>query len=266
MRTTDIVVEVLDARVPFSSCSPMIEELRKENQRPALKVLNKVDVADPARTDAWLAHYNAQPGTTAIALSANKPGAAAKIPKACLALFPTKGTKLKPLRLMILGIPNAGKSTLMNALLKKRIAAVGDEPAVTKMQARHALGPGMWIVDTPGMMWPRISQECALKLAATHSIGRNAYEEENVAHALAHYLLEHYRPLLAARYGPLPETVDDEGEAHTLLVHIGAKMSVGADAYARAAMRLLNDFRSGTLGRITLETVAEMQGKSHVSR
>ena len=251
MQKTDVVIEVLDARVPLSSCSPLVQELRREQQRLALKVLNKVDIADPKHTEQWLAHYNAQPDTKAIALSASKAHDVARIPKACLALAPGRGSKLKPLRMMILGIPNVGKSTLMNSLLKRKVAKVGDEPAITKMQARFDLAPGMWIVDTPGKLWPRLDQGVALKLAATHSIGRNAYDDETVALELARVLLRDYPQLLRERFGPLATT----GDAHALLAHIATARALVVDEVAKAALVLLNDFRSGKLGRITLEAV-----------
>ncbi len=249
MRKTDVVIEVLDARVPQSSRNPIIEELRRENQRAALKVLNKADIADPGATSAWLDHYNAQPNTRALALSANEPRDVMRIPKACLEIAPSRSTKLKPLRMMILGIPNVGKSTIMNALLKRHVAKVGDEPAITKMQMKHALGPAMWIVDTPGMLWEGLDQEVALKLAATQSIGRNAYDEETVALGLAALLLRDYPALLAKRFGALPADCD----AHGLLLHIAAVRSIAPASAAKAAVVLLNEFRSGKLGRISLD-------------
>ena len=106
--------------------------------------------------------------------------------------------------MMILGIPNVGKSTLMNALLKRHVAHVGDEPAITKVQMFHKLGPGMSLVDTPGMLWPGMDQDTAFKLAATHSIGRAAYDDEDVAMTLGRYLLRRYPELLARRFGALP--------------------------------------------------------------
>ncbi len=256
MRKIDVVIEVLDARIPQASCNPVVETIRRENRRPALKILNKSDLADPERTRAWLFHYNAQPGVKAIALSSKKPKEVGRVPKEALTLVPGRGTPSKPLRMMILGIPNVGKSTLMNALLKRHVANVGDEPAITKMHMGHALGDGMWLIDTPGLMWPGIAHETAVKLAAAHSIGRNAYDDETVAVDLGQYLITHYSALLASRYGALPETCD----GHGLLAWIARGRSLvikgGAADLQKAALVLLNDFRSGTLGPITLETVA----------
>ena len=159
---------------------------------------------------------------------------------------------------MILGIPNVGKSTLMNAILKRHVAHVGDEPAITKIQMFHRLGPGMSLVDTPGMLWPGMAQETASRLAALHSIGRGAYDDEEVALTLGRYLLRHYPELLAQRFGVLPRPCDE----HMLLALIAtgrslAKKPGGGPDLARASVALLNDFRTGTLGRITLETVDE---------
>lgn len=249
MRTIDVVIEVLDARVPLASLNPMLDDMRRELKRPALMVLNKADVADPKQTAAWLAWWNARPETRAIALSASKAGEAAKIPKACLQLAPGRTSVLKPLRLLILGIPNVGKSTLMNALLKRHVAHVGDEPAITKNQSRHALSPTSWIVDTPGMMWPGVDQGVAHLLAATHSIGRAAYHEENIAIFLGELLLRDYPHLLAARYGTLPEACTPS----MLLQHIAKARRMVKDELATAATLLLKEFRDGVIGRISLE-------------
>src|SRR5262245_59140673 len=119
LRKTDVVLEVLDARVPLSSCNPQLEALRRKHQRPALKILNKADVADPQRTQRWLAYYNAQPGVKAVALSAKHVASVQRLPQRALALAPHRASPTKPLRLMLLGIPNVGKSTLMNALIRR---------------------------------------------------------------------------------------------------------------------------------------------------
>jgi ribosome biogenesis GTPase A len=255
MRKTDLVIEVLDARAPHASCNPVFERLRLAGQRPALKLLNKSDVADPEQTRRWLQHYNSQPGVQALALCAKKSGELERILGACRALRPDRGAADKPLRMMILGIPNVGKSTLMNAFLKRHVAHVGDEPAITKIQMFHRLGPGMSLVDTPGMLWPGMAQEVASKLAALHSIGRGAYDDEEVALTLGLSLLRQYPELLARRFGVLPRPCDE----HTLLALIAAGRSLasrsGGPDIARASVALLNDFRTGALGRITLETV-----------
>lgn len=260
MAKTDVVIEVLDARVPFSSLNPGFDRMRAKRQRPALKLLNKTDAADPKRTKAWLAHYNAMPGVTALALSARNTGEVQRIPDAAKALAPHRGTRAKPLRMMILGAPNVGKSTLMNALLKRRIARVGNEPAITKSQMRHELDPTLILVDTPGMLWPGIIAPSGMRLAAAHIIGRNAYDEESVALELGAYLLENYPQPLEKRFGPRPEGLDSTtildwiGKARGLLVRGG-----GIDQ-EKAALVLLNDFRTGALGRITLETPEQVEG------
>ncbi|MGE4112384.1 MAG: ribosome biogenesis GTPase YlqF, partial [Burkholderiales bacterium] len=156
MADHDVVVEILDARCPMASSNPMVETLRMARQRPCLKVLNKMDAADAAITPQWLAQFNAQKNTHAIALSAKKPGDAQKIIGAAKKLAPHRNDTIKPLRLLVMGVPNVGKSTLINALLKQRKAKVGDEPAITKALARYELSPVVSLTDTPGLMWPKI--------------------------------------------------------------------------------------------------------------
>ena len=258
MEKTDLVIEVLDARLPEASCNPMIEELRLFRQRPCLKILNKSDLADPAATDAWIADYNRQPGVQAVALSCKKPSDVAKVPKLCLALAPHRGTALKPLRIMIMGIPNVGKSTLMNALLNKRVAKVGDEPAVTKIQQRLYLGKNIVLIDTPGMLWPKIQLPAdGLMLAASHAVGSNALIEEEVATFLADAILARYPASLTARYGlqaeddnPLDGVAVIEGVARRR----GFLLKGGGIDLEKAAHTFLQDYRTGALGRISLET------------
>ena len=254
MARTDVVIEVLDARLPEASSNPMIRELRLARQRPCLKLLNKADLADPAVTAAWLDWYGRQPGVKAVAISCKKPGEAARVPSLCRQLAPHRSDATKPLRMMIMGIPNVGKSTLMNALLKRRIAAVGDEPAVTKQQQSFDLGPGMTITDTPGLMWPKIEHDSdGYMLAASHAIGRNAVIDEEVAEFLAGILLARYPALLAARYKLDPAELDAIGVVEA----VGRKRGClrgGMLDMEKAAMILLTDYRSGALGRISLET------------
>ena len=259
MAQTDVVIEVVDARLPEASCNPMIRELRLHRQRPCLKLLNKADLADPAATKAWLDFYNRQPGVKAVAISCKKPGDAARVPALCQGLAPHRNDNVKPLRMMIMGIPNVGKSTLMNALVKRRIAAVGDEPAVTKTQQRFDLGPRMTLVDTPGLMWPKIEHDSdGYMLAASHAIGTNAVIEEEVATFLAGLLLVRYPALLGARYGFAVAGLDAPAVLEAVARKRGCILKGGGGLLdmEKASLVLLTDYRGGALGRISLETPA----------
>ncbi len=255
----DVVVEVLDARLPQASSNPMIHELRAFRQRPCLKLLNKADLADPLATRAWLDHFAQQPGVRAVAISCKKPGDVARVPALARQLAPHRNDAVKPLRLMIMGIPNVGKSTLLNAMVKKKVAAVGDQPAVTKSQQRIDISSRLTLYDTPGMLWPKIEHPVdGLMLAASHAVGVNAYIDIEVATFLAGFLLEHYPALLTARYGFASPGVDAVGVIETIARKRGCiiKGRGGELDLERAAAILLVDYRSGALGRISLETPA----------
>jgi ribosome biogenesis GTPase A len=262
MAQIDVVVEVLDARLPEAGSNPMIHELRLHRQRSCLKLLNKADLADPVATRAWLDYFNKQPGVLAVAISAKKASDVAKLPALAQKLAPHRDDTFKPLRLMIMGIPNVGKSTLINTWVKRRVAAVGDEPAVTKSQQRINLSPRLILVDTPGMTWPKIEHDAdGFMLAASHAIGRNAVIDEEVAIFLAGILLERYPALLKARYGFSLAGLDAPGVLEAVARKRGClKKGRGAELdLEKAAMILLTDYRSGTLGRISLETPASRQ-------
>ncbi|QJQ05957.1 ribosome biogenesis GTPase YlqF [Undibacterium piscinae] len=255
MENTDLVIEVLDARIPQASCNPMVEQLRIFRQRPCLKILNKSDLADPHATKAWLDFYNSQKGVRAVALSCKKPADVAKIPGFALEQAPHRGVPTKPLRMMIMGIPNVGKSTLMNALLKKRVANVGDEPAVTKVQQRLYLGKNMILTDTPGMLWPKIAHPTdGLMLAASHAVGVNALIEEEVATFLAELILQRYPQYLTTRYSINTDGIDAVSVIEGVAKKRGYRLKGGDWDYEKAAHTLLLDYRSGALGRVSLET------------
>lgn len=275
MEFTDMVIEVLDARVPEASHNPVINDMRLFRQRPNLKVLNKADLADPKATTAWLNYFNSQPNTKAVALSCKKAGDAKKIIAVCRTLTPHRGTHLKPLRALIMGIPNVGKSTLMNALLNRRVAKVGDEPAVTKSQQRFELDATFSITDTPGMMWPKIAYESdGYMLAASHAIGRNAVIDEDVALFLADNLLQNYPELLNARYKL--NTMKHEGafldvqkmDGIDLLAAIAKRRSYkrhdGLWDTEKTAVAFLTDYRSGAIGRVSLETPDSRKKMLHI--
>ena len=255
MASTDVVIEVVDARLPEASTNPLVRELRLFRQRPCLKVLNKSDLADPEVTKAWIAYYNKQSGVKAVAISSKNAAEVARLPSLCQSLAPHRNDNTKQLRMMIMGIPNVGKSTLMNALVKRKIAKVGDEPAVTKAQQVHQLSVRQTIIDTPGLMWPKIEHDSdGFMLAASHAIGRNAVIEEDVAVFLASLLLARYPTLLEARYGFGLEGVDAVGVVEGVARRRGLLMRGGEADFEKASMVLLQDYRDGKLGRISLET------------
>ena len=255
MAAIDVVIEVTDARLPEASSNPMIAELRRFRNRPCLKLLNKSDLADPAVTRMWMDFYNRQPGVKAVAISAKSAAEVARIPTLCSQLAPHRDDGVKPLRMMIMGIPNVGKSTLMNALLKRKVAKVGDEPAVTKHQQTIDLGPGMTLTDTPGMMWPKIDHDAdGYMLAASHAIGRNAVIDEEVANFLGGLLLARYPALIAKRYGVPVEGLDGPALVEAIARRRGCLLRGGGLDIEKASLILLQDYRDGALGRISLET------------
>ena len=255
MAHVDVVIEVVDARLPAASTNPLVQELRLHRQRPCLKVLNKSDLADPRVTKAWIAYYDQQPGVKAVAISSKLAGEVARLPALCQTLAPHRNDNVKPLRMMIMGIPNVGKSTLMNALVKRKIAKVGDEPAVTKSQQAYQLSVRQTIIDTLGLMWPKIEHDSdGFMLAASHAIGRNAIIDEEVAVFLAALLQGRYPALLEARYGFKVGELDAVGVVEGVARRRGLLMRGGEADFEKASMVLLQDYRDGKLGRISLET------------
>lgn len=257
IKAIDVVIELLDARLPGSSANPMLATLTQG--KPTLKVLNKQDLADPGRTTAWLAHYNAQPDTRAMALDASMTAPAKALANACRELAPLRGGMVKPMRVLICGIPNVGKSTLINTLVGKRAAKTGDEAGVTKLEQRIVLADDFYLYDTPGMLWPRIIvAKSGYNLAASGAVGRNAFDEQEVALELLDYLKTHYPTLLQARFklDAVSHLTDEQ-----LLEAIGRKRGALRGGkqidLQKAAEIAIYDFRASVLGRITLETPEE---------
>ncbi len=263
IKDIDVVIELLDARLPGSSANPLLAELT--GHKPSVKVLNKQDVADPARTPLWLDWYNARAETRAIGLDASEPAPARRLIEACHQLAPQRGGMAKPMRVLICGIPNVGKSTLINTLSDKRQAKTGDEAGITKLEQRITLADDFYLWDTPGMLWPRITiEESGYKLAASGAVGRNAYDEEEVALELLAYLKRHYAGLLEARYrlGLSEEAIaalHDEELLEAIARKRGAVMSGGRVNLQKGAELVMTDLRSAVLGRVTLETPAEFE-------
>ncbi len=255
MPQVDLVIEVMDARIPFSSENPVVKSMR--GPRPCIKVLNKSDLADPAVTAEWLRYFSQQGGVKAIALTTTRKGEARKILGLCREMVSLRAQRGEPIRTMIMGIPNVGKSTLINALAGRAIAKVGDEPAVTKQQQRITLGNGIVLSDTPGILWPRMQDEnSGYRLAVTGAIKNAAITFEDIAIFAGEFLLRHYPEPLMARYklSELPTS------AMALLEAIGHKrgcLRPGAvvDLH-KVSEILLKELRAGKLGGVSLETPA----------
>ena len=249
----DVVIEVCDARLPFSSENPMITEIRGD--KPLIKILNKSDLADPELTKVWVDYYHTQHNVKAIALTTEEPSGAKNIAALIKKLVPNKDEEGKQINAMIMGIPNVGKSTLINTLVGKTKAKVGNEPAVTKAQQRIRLEDGVYLYDTPGMLWPRIANEnSGYRLAVSGGVKDTAFDHEEIACFAAEYLLEAYPQLLKARYN-LEELPQYEVE---FIEELGRKRGCvkagGRVDFHKASEILVNEIRDKTLGNITFET------------
>lgn len=250
----DLIIEVMDARIPFSSQNPLIAQFR--GNKPCIKVLTKTDLADPEITRQWQQHLDSAQGIKTFATTTQNPQHIRQLLDLCRKLLPAKAEKSRSIHALIAGIPNAGKSTLINTLAGKNTVKTGNEPAVTKGQHQVNLRNGITLWDTPGMLWPKIENEnSGYRLAASGAIKVTAIDYEDIAFFVADYLLKTYPQAIEQRYeitGPPPENEAD------LLAFIARKRggikSGGRIDYHKAAEILLNDLRSGILGRISLET------------
>ncbi|WP_422450398.1 MULTISPECIES: ribosome biogenesis GTPase YlqF [unclassified Endozoicomonas] len=249
----DLIIEVLDARLPFSSENPMVASLRKDT--PCIKILNKSDLADPAVTQQWVDHINRTSGMKAIAVNLKQPDKIRSILAMAPAMVPERNLEVSQLKAIILGIPNVGKSTTINILASRTVAKTGNEPAVTKQQQRIKLPNNIVLLDTPGFLWPKLEPEdCGYRLAISGAIKNTVIEFEDVAMYLAEFMMQHYPDALLQRYQlkDIPQTgielFDRIGQRRGCMRRGGI-----ADTH-KVAEILINEFRDGQLGRITLET------------
>jgi ribosome biogenesis GTPase A len=251
----DIIIEVVDARIPYSSENPLIASIRENT--PCIKVLNKSDLADPEITAMWVDYMEQEEGIKALAITANKTEQVHQITKLCQQMLPNRLSQDKQIRAMIMGIPNVGKSTIINILADRIIAKTGNEPAVTKNQQRIRLPSGIMLSDTPGFLWPKIeNQNSAYRLALTGAIKDTAIEYEDIAYYAAEYLIKHYPERLKDRYELeiVPETDHELMEA--IALRRGCLRAGGHFDIYKVSTILLNELRSGALGPISVETPA----------
>ena len=251
----DVVIELLDARAPFASCNPLLQSIIKYKKK--IRLLNKSDLADNNITDLWLEYFGKQEQTTAITGDMNSQKQRAQIIKLCRNLSPSRNSFEKPLRVMISGIPNVGKSTLINQLIGKKSAKTGDIPAVTRANQCLTLADDFLIYDTPGLTWQKIHYpQIGYHLALCNSIGRNALDEELLALYLINYLKQNYPLLCGTRYKLSSEQMllEDDAILDLIWKKLGCILPGGVIDRQRAGEIMIQDFRDGRMGEISLET------------
>ena len=253
----DAVMEILDARLPVASENPLVNNLCKDTIR--IKILNKSDLADPEVTDMWLAYFENQRRLPAIAVCGTQKHQAEKALNYCISRITRN--RARKAKIMVVGIPNTGKSTILNTLAGKKIAKTGNVPAITRHKQRTSLKNNVDIYDTPGILWPVIEpRQRAFTLAASGAISDTALDYYEIGFFAAGLLLKKYPNLLLKRYAFLNNIPKDESE---LIEKIGMARGClkkgGNINYQKSAEILIRDLRSGKIGKISFETPKEIE-------
>lgn len=253
LKKVDVCIELLDARIPYSSANPMLATLR--GNKPCLKILAKSDLANPQLNDSWRQFYQSSPHTKVCLADTRKAQGITHIPTLCRQLYDENNGSKSIITAMVMGIPNVGKSTVINGLAGRNVAKTGDQPALTKVQQVIEVEAGFVLLDTPGMLWPKVeNKNSGYRLAVTGAIRDSAFSYQDIAEFAADYFIQMHPQRLSARYNlkTLPENnsalLEQIGRRRGCLVK-GGKVDI-----ERAAKVLLSDVREGRLGRFTLET------------
>lgn len=248
----DLVIEVLDARLPGSSENPLLSELRGD--KPCLKLLNKSDLADEAILQSWIDEFRRRDGVETLACSSDN-NAIEQVPALCREMIASRDNRSAMVYALIAGIPNVGKSTLINRLAKRKIARTGNEAAMTRMQQRIEISAELTLIDTPGMLWPRIDNEASgFRLAATGAIRETAFDLQDVACFVAEFLLDAYPERVFRRYD-----IDSPPRGAIELLEAiarrrGCLVSGGRVDLEKVSRLLIGELRAGELGGICMET------------
>ena len=259
LKLIDIVIEILDARIPISSQNPDINKLIQNKKR--IIVLNKSDLSDKKQNEKWITYFK-QKDYQAILVDSNSGKGIKECLSAIKKLYESdtyieKGRIGKSIRVMILGIPNVGKSSFINRISKKTSAQVGNKPGVTKGKQWIKLNKNIELLDTPGILWPKFEdQQVGLRLALIGSIRDEILNQDEMAIELIEYLKNHYQGILADRY-QVDENEDKVKILEQIALNRNCKMKGNELDYEKASKIVLEEFRNGKLGKISLETPEE---------
>ncbi len=248
----DLLIEVLDARIPGSSENPMLAKIRGD--KPCIKIFNKTDLANPELTTQWQQYYERDQGIKTLCVTRDQPDKIKQISALCRKMIPISEIRDKEIQAMIVGIPNVGKSTLINIITGRTIAKTGNEAAVTRQQQRIKINDNVVLFDTPGLLWGNINNEnSGYRLAITGAIKDTAFDSDDAAFYLAETLIKYYPEMLVERYN-LASAPQTELELIETIGRLrGCLRAGGMVEIDKACKILINEFRLGTLGQITLE-------------
>ena len=258
LSSIDVIIEILDARAPHSSSNPVIDKIVKE--KPVIKLLNKSDLSDPLDTKKWQQYYNKSEYQNSIAINAMTSESKNEIVNLISQLSERK--EGKNTLTMVVGIPNVGKSSVINMLAGKKIAKTGNEPAITKGQQKINLRNGIMLIDTPGILWPKIEDpESGLKLAALGSIRNTAVGYDEIAIYIIKFLIQKYPDYLKARY-KIDLLSQDEHEVIELLAKKRGCLSKGGKIdLTKISEIIVDELRTGIFGQISFENTEIVASK-----